>query len=317
MSQDWCTIESDPGIFTELIKNIGVKDIQVEEILDLSQLSSNENIYGVIFLFKYISKTNYKPKVLIDYDKDLYFAKQVIVNACATQAILAILLNNDQNINIGETLKDLKAFTNEMDPSLKGLCFADCEKVKQEHNKFSKPSQFIESSQKRKANDDDDVFHFVSYIFFKGSIYEIDGLQDGPILVKSNVSKSNWIEELKPSIMDRISLYSENEIKFNLMYVTDCRINKILASLEEINKSIELQLSKNNDSDIDLSNLYSIKDSLEMNLHEEKRKREAAKEENIRRQHNYIPLIFEMLKYMSEKGNLEKCYNKAKEDENK
>lgn len=306
MSQDWCTIESDPGVFSELIRNIGVKNIQVEEIIDMEYLDTSEKIYGVIFLFKYISKSNYKPNVLKTYDKDLYFAKQVIVNACATQAILAILMNNDNEINIGTTLSELKSFTNEMDPALKGLCFAECEKVKIEHNKFSKPSQFIESSQKRRATDDDDVFHFVSYIHFKGCIYEIDGLQDGPILIKESSNKYDWVNELKPYIQERISLYAENEIKFNLMYVTDCRISKYTEELEEITKQIESNQTN--------ALLIDRKREVEWMINEEKMKREKAKEENIRRQHNYIPLIFEMLRYLSEKGELEKIYNNSKEE---
>lgn len=137
-SNEWCTIESDPGVFTELIKNIGVEGVQVDEILDIDDMSNEVNVYGVIFLFKYISNSGYNPNVLKTYDPDLYFAKQTVMNACATQAILGILFNNDKHINIGNTLKELKNFTIDMDPALKGTCFGECEKVKQEHNKFSR-----------------------------------------------------------------------------------------------------------------------------------------------------------------------------------
>ncbi len=39
--------------------------------------------------------------------------------------------------------------------------------------------------------------------------------------------------------------------------------------------------------------------------------------ENERRQHNYIPLIFELLKNMAEKNILEDVYNEAKIEESK
>ena len=55
--------------------------------------------------------------------------------------------------------------------------------------------------------------------------------------------------------------------------------------------------------------------SNKINIQDEEEKINKFKLENERRQHNYIPLIFELLKLMSEKGNLEDIYNEAKKAE--
>ena len=310
---EWCTIESDPGVFSELIQNLGVKGVQVDEIIDLDILEiGNEPVFGLIFLFKYMQKTEYKPKVLSEWDNDLFFAKQEIQNACATQAILGILLNNTDKLDIGPTLKELKSFTEGMDPTTRGLAISNSEKIRTEHNKFSHPEPFVFA--KKKAKDGDDVFHFVSYIHFKNAIYEIDGLQQGPILIEDNVKNEDWIKKVKPSIQNRINLYSQSEIKFNLLALVPNRLEKakkleedlkkrknyveglikgsIVPSdndkeMEEYNKMNKEQL-ENSLKDFDniiKNNLQTIKD--------EEYRVKKYKEENERRQFNYIPFIFE------------------------
>ena len=333
---EWCTIESDPGVFTELIKNIGVKGVQVEEILDLDILeTSSDPVYGLIFLFKYMKNSGYTPNVLEYWDQDLFFSKQVIENACATQAILGILLNNSEKIDIGPTLKDLKSFTADMDPDNRGLALSNCEKIKIEHNKFAHPEPFVFT--KEIAQDGDDVFHFVAYIHFKNSIYEIDGMQKGPILIETNVAFEEWIKKVRPSLTNRINLYSKSEIKFNLLAVIPDQLEKAKKEkdLYSSQKSYIENLLKDpniakKDKDFEEFNKMS-KEQLEDKLNSinfkikendetiriEENKMKKYKEENERRQHNYIPFIFELLKVMGEKGVLEPAYQEAFEKKNK
>ena len=333
---EWCTIESDPGVFSELIKNIGVKGVQVDEIIDMDTLElDNEPVYGLIFLFKYMQKNEYKPNVLTTWDNDLFFAKQEVQNACATQAILGILLNNTDKLDIGPTLTELKTFTDGMDPATRGLAISNSEKIRIEHNKFAHPEPFVFT--KKIAKDGDDVFHFVAYIHFKDSIYEIDGLQKGPILIEKGVKNEEWIKKVKPSIQNRISLYSQSEIKFNLLALVPDRLEKAKKLDEDLNKRkkyVEGLINgsvkpSNDDKDLEeynkmnkeqlqnsLKNFDSyIKENLQT-IKDEEDKVKKYKAKNERRQFNYIPFIYELLKTMAEKGQLDENYKEAYDKEN-
>ena len=202
--QEWCTIESDPGVFTELIKDLGVKGVAVEEIYSLDDqefLNTLKPIYGLIFLFKW-QKSPEKRPCLDYYDNELFFANQVIPNACATQAILSVLLN--ANIELGSELLAFKSFGLGLDSQTRGWSLNDSETIKRVHNSFAKPEPFIVSHNKKSKKGE--AFHFVSFVPFKGKLYELDGLQSGPILL-GDCTDENWLELASNEINSRILKY--------------------------------------------------------------------------------------------------------------
>ena len=55
------------------------------------------------------------------------------------------------------------------------------------------------------------------YVPVGGRLYELDGLQDGPIDLGAVHPGADWMDVVRPVIEKRITKYSADEIHFNLM----------------------------------------------------------------------------------------------------
>jgi len=229
--ETWCTIESDPGVFTEVIEGIGVKNVQVEELCALEDSIFDElkPIYGLVFLFKWESS---KDDRSITEAPDVFFAKQVIPNACATQAILSILLNA-KGIELGGTLQEFKEITRDFPAEVKGLAIGNQPLIRKVHNSFARPEPF--SIEKDPHMEAEDAFHFISYVPVNGVLYELDGLKRGPIAL-SPCTDDNWLKLVQPHIQKRIEAYSKSEIRFNLMAVIKNRKECLVEELKQLEK---------------------------------------------------------------------------------
>jgi len=297
---NWCLIESDPGVFTELIHKFGVQGVQVEEMwsLDQDQFIDLKPAYGLIFLFKWTADEEPAGSIVQDSRLDnIFFAKQVINNACATQAILSVLMNiQDTAVTLGSTLAELKEFTSSFDAGMKGLTLSNSEQIRTVHNSFARQTLFEFDS--KKADKDDDVFHFVSFLPIDGRIYELDGLKSGPI--DHGPVGADWTDAVRPIIEARMAKYTAGEIHFNLMALIQdrtVRYNTALRSLAGF--PAETQAAE--------------VARIEILLADEEGKRARWKTENIRRRHNYLPLIMELLRHLGNRGELLPIYEKAKE----
>jgi ubiquitin carboxyl-terminal hydrolase L5 len=75
----------------------------------------------------------------------------------------------------------VQAFTKDLPPDMRGEILGSAQGIRQAHNSFSPPESYLTEEKAKKATEDDDVYHFVSYIHKGGAIWELDGLQKGPI----------------------------------------------------------------------------------------------------------------------------------------
>jgi len=196
-------------------------------------------IHGLIFLFKWIPGDEPSGSIVNDSRLDkLFFAKQVINNACATQAILSVLLNcYHQDVNLGPTLSEFRDFSQSFDSTMKGLALSNCNQIKEVHNSFARQQMFEFDS--KTLGKDDAVFHFVAYLPFENRLYELDGLKDGPIDLGPIPLDVHWVEVAKPVIEQRIQKYSEGEIHFNLMAIISDRRMIYERQLKELNKVLK------------------------------------------------------------------------------
>ncbi|KAL4912816.1 ubiquitin carboxyl-terminal hydrolase [Aspergillus aurantiobrunneus] len=238
----WSTIESDEGVFTTLVENLGVKGIQFEELisLDPDTIRSLGTVYGVIFLFKYLRATPNSSSTTPAQDgtptstlpENFFFANQTIQNACGTQAILSILLNHDtptpENnntpITLGPELSSFKDFTTGFPSDLRGEALSNSEAIRSAHNAFARASPFVDETSRPQDEEDGDVYHFIAYTAINGTLFELDGLQPSPIS-HGACDAASFPEKVISVLQRRIARYPETETRFNLMAVVrDLRI---------------------------------------------------------------------------------------------
>jgi ubiquitin carboxyl-terminal hydrolase L5 len=216
------------GVFSELIENLQVKDVQVKELYSYEKpfLVNCMPLYGVIFLFKYsdVDRTN-KPldgiflsQLPEDQQTEIFFAQQVIQNACGTQAVLNVLLNRD-DVDLGPELSSFKEFTSNFDPMLKGETMTNSSLIRTVHNSFTSPNMLIDETRPPpQSSDNDGLYHFIGFIQKDGRIWELDGLKPEPI-AHELCTEEEFAEKLSFVIQRRMRHYKEGELRFSLLGV--------------------------------------------------------------------------------------------------
>ncbi|KAH9827752.1 Ubiquitin carboxyl-terminal hydrolase [Teratosphaeria destructans] len=143
----WVEIESDPLLFTTLLKDMGVRGIGVHDMEsgldDFSLVTLPKPIHAFIFLFRY-AEIERDDKSPTSCPNDVWFANQVPEFACATFALLNIV-NNIPDLELGRELQKFKDFTHGMDPLSRGDAVDSFDFVRRIHNSFAREKDMLEA----------------------------------------------------------------------------------------------------------------------------------------------------------------------------
>eukprot|EP01102_Stenamoeba_stenopodia_P018407 TRINITY_DN6742_c0_g1_i1.p1 TRINITY_DN6742_c0_g1~~TRINITY_DN6742_c0_g1_i1.p1 ORF type:complete len:226 (+),score=61.69 TRINITY_DN6742_c0_g1_i1:459-1136(+) len=221
------------------------------------------------------------------------------------------------NIELGEELTNFKAFTSDFPPEMKGLAISNSELIRNLHNSFARPEPWV-VEETHQTTSSEDIYHFISYLPFGGKIYELDGLKRGPILLEDSYRGDDWLSAVTPHIQKRIEKYSKSEIRFNLMAVVKNRKNTFLKELEELERKKQEIQSNAMDTDSSEPSLIDAHiQEVKQKLALEQEKLDKWKLENIRRKHNYVPFLVNLLKLLAEKGELMPLIEKSRKTSKK
>uniref|UniRef100_A0A1B6CEQ9 Ubiquitin carboxyl-terminal hydrolase n=1 Tax=Clastoptera arizonana TaxID=38151 RepID=A0A1B6CEQ9_9HEMI len=301
LTEGWLELESDPGLFTLLLEDFGVKGVQVEEIYDL-QKSIDSPVYGFIFLFRWIEERRSRRKIWDQSDiflkeeeivNNIFFAQQMVPNSCATHSLLSVLLNC-HNIHLGNTLSRLKAHTSGMCPENKGWAIGNTPELARAHNSHAMPQakrRLDKTTGITTGRYTGEAYHFVSYVPINGRLFELDGLKPYPMDHGPWGEGEDWTEKFRRVITDRLGIATGekfNDIRFNLMAVVPDKRLAITHKLNMLktNRQIVLealqQLVKLNHPDLTVNSDKEIagKDKVEEHKHGNKRKESSKPLEN-------------------------------------
>ncbi|KAK8034531.1 Ubiquitin carboxyl-terminal hydrolase 2 [Apiospora rasikravindrae] len=220
----WVEIESEPAFFNAMLQSFGAPSFQIRELwgLDPETLAFLPRpAHGLIFLYQYNEDAEDEDitEKREECPEGLWFGNQTTANACATVAIMNILMNATDP-GFGPELTEFKAATADLPPPHRGLMLDKNDFIRGIHNSAARRLDLLsedllldnkleewEKEQKRKGSnakkkaatrktsgsgnkkkpprkrkrDIEIANHYIAYVPVAGRVWELDGLEAKPL----------------------------------------------------------------------------------------------------------------------------------------
>lgn len=119
----------------------------------------------------------------------------------------------------------MQTFTQDFPADIRGAAIGNADGIRTAHNSFAPPEAALSDNETRTADADDELYHFISFIYSAGSVWELDGLQAGPIRCCDcpHVRLHPPLVAANPSAAADISTHTWCQLWVRLCNASECR----------------------------------------------------------------------------------------------
>ncbi|KAL2139851.1 hypothetical protein VTI28DRAFT_4614 [Corynascus sepedonium] len=241
----WIELESDPAFFTAILGLLGVKGARIEEVLSVDEdtlATLPPPVHGLVFLYEYVADESIKTT---ESCRSVWFANQTTQNACATIALLNIIMNADK-LSLGEKLRKFKEESKDLSPPLRGHLINNSTWIRVAHNSFArrldhldaalglqnevdnkkKRAKSMSSGQqqkrrkpKKEKSEDTSAYHFIAFVPIGQQVWQLDGLASAPVCIGEYREDMHWTSVMCPVLQERMMRYETERLFFSLLAV--------------------------------------------------------------------------------------------------
>ncbi|KAI0441834.1 cysteine proteinase [Xylaria telfairii] len=255
----WVELESEPAFFNAMLQDLNARTLKVQEVfaLDKKSLAELPNpVYGLIFLYEWTNEDE-SNEARQDCPANLWFGNQTTANACATVALMNIIMNAHA-VMFGPELKEFQNTTKSLPPPHRGHALDTNDFIRAVHNSVARRNDLLsedllldnklESAAKRKAapakkrrkttnlskrHHEPSTYHYIAFVPVDGQVWELDGLESLPLCLGPYApdTPDAWLNIASEAIQKRMRRHDDGNRSFNLLAICQSPLLTLSQSL--------------------------------------------------------------------------------------
>ncbi|KAI0397498.1 cysteine proteinase [Xylariaceae sp. FL0594] len=243
----WVQLESEPAFFNAMLQDLHAKDFKMQEVFGLDETMLADlpkPVHGLLFLYEWGNEDD-SPRARQECPSHLWFGNQTTANACATVALMNIIMNA-RGVRLGPELERFRDTTKGLSPPHRGHALNTHDFIRAIHNSVARRNDLLSedlllqnkyedsfhkkkptkrkrvaSKPSKKEDRESSTYHYIAFVPLDGQVWELDGLEAKPLCLGEykTTEPDSWLTLARNAIQERMARRDDADayLSFNLL----------------------------------------------------------------------------------------------------